>query len=172
MPNGKLLKFYYRDLKGRGASRDICYQALPDRDIFIRKYIGMDGFEREKWVRRHPKSDAIFRYHRMVEHLLLTGQSESRPLTMRRYFFKRWFMSMQGDFWRNYKPEFKLGMLNELMRMVNKYVNTGKVGDKMSESGTSLDTVFGVLLTSAKRVAYNKLASHVKSIPIYPRKKA
>ena len=172
MPNGKLLKFYYRDLKGSGASRGICYQALPERDIFIRKYIGMDGYEREKWIRRHPKSDAMSRYHRMIEYLLLTGKAESRPLTMRRYFFKRWFMTMQGDYWRGYKPEFQRSVLNELMRMVKKYVTTGKVGNKMLESGTSLDTVFAVLLSSAKKVAYNKLAPHVKSIPIYPRKKA
>ncbi len=156
-----LPKFYYRDLKVRGT----CYQALPERDIFIRKYIGRDGFEREKWVRRHPKSDAKWRYHRMVEMVLTKGEAPTHPLMMRRYFFKRWLTTMQSEFWQHFLTEFKLSILNELMRMVNQYVNTGKVGESMAEKGTKLDTVFAVLFSSAKNVAIKKAKKNVDSIP-------
>ena len=157
-----LPKFYYRDLKIRGT----CYQALPEFDIFLRKYVGMDGFEREKWVRRHPQSDAKGRYHRMVEMVLRKGEAPTHPLMMRRYFFKRWFMTMQSEFWQHFLTEFKLSILNELMRMVNQYVNTGKVGESMAKKGTKLDTVFSVLLSSAKNVAIKKVKKNVDSIPL------
>lgn len=160
MPN--LPKFYYRDLKVRGT----CYQELPERDIFIRKYIGRDGFEREKWIRRHPKFDAKWRYHRMVEWALMKGEAPTHPLMMRRYFFKRWFTTMQSEFWQHFLPEFKLSILKELMRMVNQYVNTGKVGESMAEKGTKLDTVFSVLFSSAKNVAIKKAKKNVDSIPL------
>lgn len=160
MPN--LPKFYYRDLKVRGT----CYQELPERDIFIRKYIGRDGFEREKWIRRHPKFDAKWRYQHMVERVLAKGEAPTHPLMMRRYFFKRWFTTMQSDFWKHFLPEFKLSILKELMRMVNQYVNTGKVGEAMAEKGTKLDTVFSVFLHSAQNVAIKKVEKKVDSIPV------
>ena len=157
-----LPKFYYRDLKIRGT----CYQALPEFDIFLRKYVGMDGFEREKWARRHPQFDAKWRYHRMVEKVLRTGGAPTHPLMMRRYFFKRWFITMQSEFWQHFLTEFKLSILNELMRMVNQYVNTGKVGETMAKKGTKLDTVFSVLFSSAKNVAIKKVKKNVDSIPL------
>lgn len=157
-----LPKFYYRDLKVRGT----CYQELPERDIFIRKYVGRDGFEREKWVRRHPKIDAKWRYHHMVEDVLNTGGAPTHPLMMRRYFFKRWFTTMQSEFWQHFLTEFKLGILKELMRMVNQYVNTGKVGDTMAQKGTKLDTVFSVFMHSAQNVALKKMKKNVDSIPV------
>lgn len=160
MPN--LPKFYYRDFKVRGT----CYQALPERDIFIRKYIGMDGFEREKWIRRHPQDDAKGRYHRMVERVLMKGEAPTHPLMMRRYFFKRWFITMQKGFWPNAKHTFKISMLNELMRMVNKYVNTGKVGETMAKKGTPLDTVVDVFMSSAKKISIKKMEKNVYSIPV------
>ena len=160
MPN--LPKFYYRDLKVRGT----CYQALSEFDIFIRKYVGRDGFEREKWVRRHPRQGAKWRYHHMVENVLKKGEAPTHPLMMRRYFFKRWFMTMRSDFWENFRTEFKMNMLNELMCLVNKYVNTGKVGEAMAKKGTKLDTVFAVLLSTAKNVAIKNAKKKVVSIPL------
>jgi len=50
--------------------------------------------------------------------------------------------------------------------MVNQYVNTGKVGEKMAEKGTKLDTVFSVFMHSAKNVAIKKMKKNVDSIPL------
>lgn len=46
----RVLKFYYRDLKMHG----IHYQKVPTRRIFLRKYIAMDGTEREKMGMSQP----------------------------------------------------------------------------------------------------------------------
>ena len=39
--------------------RGIPYQYTHPKDIFLGKYIALDGTERERWIHIHPDSDAF-----------------------------------------------------------------------------------------------------------------
>lgn len=160
-------KFYYRYMTMHG----IPYQKYPEFRTFIRRYRGMDWFEREKWITAKPEVDAARRYEKMVDRIIRTGQAAQKPLTVRRYFLSRWFNTMQNEFWKHFIPEYKIGLLNELMRMCRKYVTSGKKSTELTKYG--IDTVYAGLQRAAKRTAYTKLLEKQRtSIPISPRQGA
>jgi hypothetical protein len=100
----------------------IPYQYTVPRNIFLRKYVGLDGYEREKWFRTDPSTDASFRYAKLVERTLRRNEANKHPLRIRRFAFQVWFNAFGPTAEPGYLFKYKLLVLNRMMYLVNKYL--------------------------------------------------
>lgn len=126
----RVLKFYYRDLKMHG----IHYQKWPKKSIFLRKYIALDGTEREKWVCHDPDC-AYNAYLKMIDRVLVRRKPSDVRGILRRATFKLWLVAMNSPRWVHYKHEFKLGILKNMMFLLEKYVISGRIPLRLRAHG-------------------------------------
>lgn len=153
----RVLKFYYRDLKMHG----IHYQKWPKKSIFIRKYIALDGTEREKWVCHDPDS-AYNHYLKMIDRVLVRRKPSDVRGILRRATFKLWLVAMQSARWVHYKTEFKIGILKNMMFLLEKYIISGRIPLRLRAHGVRQLTAW--LLNTA----FNKECKEFKvdSLPL------
>lgn len=126
----RVLKFYYRDLKMHG----IHYQKWPKKSIFLRKYIALDGTEREKWVCHDPDS-AYNHYLKMIDRVLVRRNPSDVRGILRRATFKLWFVAMNSPRWVHYKTEFKIDILKNMMHLLEKYIISGRIPLRLRAHG-------------------------------------
>ena len=126
----RVLKFYYRYLKMHG----IHYQKWPKKSIFLRKYIAMDGTEREKWVCHDPDS-AYNHYLKMIDRVLVRRNPSDVRGILRRATFKLWLVAMNSPRWVHYKTEFKIDILKNMMHLLEKYIISGRIPLRLSAHG-------------------------------------
>ena len=50
--------------------RGIPYQYTRPKDIFLGKYMALDGTERERWINTRPDADAFYWHREFVERVL------------------------------------------------------------------------------------------------------
>ena len=147
----RVLKFYYRDLKMHG----IHYQKWPEKRIFLRKYIAFDGTEREKWVCHNPDC-AYNAYLKMLDRVLVRRKPSDMRGILRRATFKLWLVSMNSPRWIHYKTEFKIGILKNMMYLLEKYIISGRIPLGLRAQGVKvlmawlLNTAFKKELKEAK----------------------
>jgi hypothetical protein len=113
-----LPKFFYRYMTVHG----VPYQYTEPKAIFLRTYIARDGTKREKWFRTNPSTDALWRYMKIVERTLRRHEGSKHPLRIRRFAFQVWFSAFGPTVQPLYLMKYKLAVLNQMMRLVNKYL--------------------------------------------------
>ncbi len=127
-------KFLYRQLKVRG----VLYQYTNPFNMFLRKYTALDGTTREKWIRSNPATDANWRQSKLVERTIKRGLSHKRRRLIRQFAFQFWLLTIHSEAWKYYLPEFKLETANQMMRLVEKYLVSGKTGHYLKNNGRYL----------------------------------
>lgn len=144
-------KFLYRQLKVRG----VLYQYTNPFNMFLRKYIALDGTEREQWIRSNPATDANWRQAKVVERTINRGLSHKRRRLIRQFAFQFWLLTIHSEAWKGYLPEFKLETGNQMMRMVEKYLVSGKTDHYLKNNGKYLESrkIMSFYISLARRAA-------------------
>lgn len=149
----KPVKFYFRELKMHG----IHYQKWPKKRIFIRKYIALDGTEREKWIGHDPDC-AYNDYLNMIDRVLVRRKPRDMRGILRRATFKLWLVAMQSPIWIHYKPEFKIDMLKHMMQLLDIYIISGRIPLRLRAHG--IRNLMSWLLNTARDKAYKEIKVH------------
>lgn len=102
--------------------RGIPYQYTQPKDIFLGKYIALDGTERERWVLIHPDSDADYRRRKTVERVLLKHEVHKHQRMISRFAFECWFRAFGPTRKNLYLFEYRLAVLNRMMYLVKRYL--------------------------------------------------
>ena len=138
-------KFYYRDAKILG----IPFQKYPKVHVFLGKYTARDGTEREHWAHFDPDHCPFMRYSRMVSSMLARRNPRELRRVLRRYAVRYWMWAMQMPRWRVYKPEYRFEVLKYAMKMLERYVISGRMPRSVRAQGAG--NIMGWLLAEAKQ---------------------
>ena len=144
-------KFLYRHLKVCG----VLYQYTNPFNMFLRKYTALDGTEREKWIRSNPATDANWRQTELVDRTIKRGLSHKRRRLIRQFAVQFWLLTIHSESWKGYLPDFKLETANQLMRLVEKYLVSGKTDHYVKNNGKYLEPrrIMAFYMSLAMRVA-------------------
>lgn len=143
-------KFYYRDATIRG----IPFQTYPEVHVFLGKYTAMDGTERERWAHFNPDHCPFRRYSRMVSSMLARRNPRELRGVLRRYAVRYWMWAMQMPRWRLYKQEYRFEVLKCAMKMLEKYVISGRMPLHFRAQGAEIIMVW-LLYTAKQKVILN-----------------
>lgn len=110
--------FFYRYMTLRG----IPYQYSQPKDIFLGKYIALDGTERERWIRTRPDCDAFYRRKKIVERVLRRHEVRKHQRMISRFAFECWFRAFGPTKKTLYLLEYRLAVLNRMMFLVKRYL--------------------------------------------------
>lgn len=110
--------FFYRYMTVRG----IPYQYTQPKDIFLGKYIALDGTERERWIHTRPDDDAFYRRRKIVERVLRRHEVSKHQRMISRFAFECWFRAFGPTKTTWYLFEYRLAVLKRMMYLVKKYL--------------------------------------------------
>lgn len=102
--------------------RGIPYQYTQPKDIFLGKYIALDGTERERWIHTRPDDDAFYRRRKVVEQVLRRHEVSKHQRMISRFAFECWFRAFGPTKTTGYLFEYRLAVLNRMMYLVKKYL--------------------------------------------------
>jgi len=110
--------FFYRYMTVRG----IPYQYTQPKDIFLGKYIALDGTERARWIHIRPDDDAFYQRRKFVERVLRRHEVSRHQRMISRFAFECWFMAFGPTKTTGYLYEYRLAVLNRMMYLVKEYL--------------------------------------------------